>query len=159
MKKSENLTHEQFTDLEKKLEETTDHWKRALADYQNLVKRTESDKQNWHKFLAKKILVRFLPIIDTLEQANQQLKDKSIELVLKQFNDILKEEGVSEIEVEGCDFNPEFHESIDVIEGSQDNKVDKVYTKGYFFKDEVLRPAKVRVIKKKTEENNKDIKN
>lgn len=136
------------TSNDNKLEEITNNWKRALADYQNLVKRTEIDKQNWYKFSTKKIILKFLPIMDTLEEANKHLKDKSIELALKQFRDILKEEDIREIEALGRDFNPLLHEPIDVIEGTNDNKIDKIYSKGYFYKDEILRPAKVRVIRK-----------
>jgi len=130
--------------------------KRALADYQNLEKRVEEERKLLSKLSASLLIEKLLPVLDNLEKAQIHLKDQGLEIVIKQFEDILTQEGVEEIAAEGAQFNPHYHEAIESQQGEQDNLVIKVLTKGYKIEDTILRPAKVIVSKKKVEPEAKE---
>ncbi len=150
MKKNEEEKDKKIQELEKKIEELTNNWKRALADYQNLQKRVALEKESWLKTVSQALIKNLLPVLDTLEQVNSHLKDQGLALALKQFNEVLAKEGLQEIKALGCVFNPAIHECLEVVEGEEDNKIDHVFTKGYQLNGFLLRPAKVRVVKRKT---------
>ena len=86
--------------------------KRALADYQNLEKRVEEERKLLSKLSASLLIEKLLPVLDNLEKAQIHLKDQGLEIVIKQFEDILTQEGVEEIAAEGAQFNPHYHEAI-----------------------------------------------
>ena len=134
-----------------KPQELEDQLKRALADYQNLEKRVEEERKLLSKLSASLLIEKLLPVLDNLEKAQVHLKDEGLEIVIKQFNDILTGEGVEEVVAEGAQFNPNFHEAVESQQGEHDNVVIKVLTKGYKIEDTILRPAKVIVSKKKLE--------
>jgi len=135
-KKKINL-QEQLNDLENK-------WKRALADYANLEKRIDNEKQSFVKYSNLKLLEKLLPILDDLEAAENHLKDQGLKIILNKLKEILKSEGVEEIKTYGEEFNPELMEAIEIIEGPK-NKVMEVSRKGYLLEGKVLRIAKVKV--------------
>jgi len=133
----EKKTAPQNEDLEEK-------YLRALADYQNLEKRVAREKESFVKFSNAILILKMLPVLDNLERANEHLKDQGIELVIKQFKDALSSEGVTEIEAEGQQFNPEHHEAVEKVQG-EEGKVVKVTERGYKMGDKVIRPAKVTI--------------
>lgn len=133
-------THDQ-RDLEAK-------YLRAMADYQNLEKRVEREKDNFIKFANALIILKFLPVLDNLERAGAHLKDQGIDLVIKQFKEALSSEGVTEINSAGTSFDPELHEAIEKVDGEED-KVISIVQSGYKMGDKVIRPAKVTVGGKK----------
>ena len=134
-----------------KPQELEDQLKRALADYQNLEKRVEEERKLLSKLSASLLIEKLLPVLDNLEKAQVHLKDDGLEIVIKQFKEILTGEGVEEIAAEGAQFNPHYHEAIETKQGEHDNVVVKVLTKGYKIEDTIIRPAKVIVSKKKVE--------
>ena len=134
------------TNLEKKVLEVEDKWKRALADYHNLEKRIVKEKESFVRFSNAQLWGKLLPIIDDLEAAEKHLKDQGLTLTLNKLKEVLKSEEVLEIKAIGEDFNPHLMEAVEVVEGSK-NKVVEVLSKGYLFKSKVLRHAKVSVAK------------
>ncbi|MFH1840712.1 MAG: nucleotide exchange factor GrpE [Candidatus Shapirobacteria bacterium] len=128
MKKTDKIT-----DLENK-------WKRALADYANLEKRIEKEKEDFVKFANAQLLNKLLAILDNLELAERHLKDKGLTLAGNRFREILKEEGVEEIEVLGRNFDPELMDAVETVDGPK-NKVVEVVLKGYKLYVKVLSPA------------------
>ncbi len=130
-------------ELEDRVKELDNNWKRALADYQNLVKRSEVEVISAASYGNRSLLIKFLEIFDHLEEAQKHLKDKGLELIILQFNNILKTEDVVEIEALGKVFDPIFHECIEMRPGEKDKIVTEIIRKGYLYKDRVLRPAKV----------------
>ncbi|PJC28010.1 nucleotide exchange factor GrpE [Candidatus Shapirobacteria bacterium CG_4_9_14_0_2_um_filter_39_11] len=132
MKKTDKIT-----DLENK-------WKRALADYANLEKRIEKEKEDFVKFANAQLLDKILNVLDDLESAEKHLKDKGLTLAGNRFREIFKEEGVEEIEVLGRNFDPELMDAVETVDGPK-NKVVEVVLKGYKLYGKVLRPAKVKV--------------
>jgi len=127
--------------------------KRALADYSNLQKRIEADKEQIIQFSKFIILSKFLDVLDNFERLEKEIdiekKDlkQGLNLTITEFKKVFKEEGVEEIETVG-DFNPSIHEAVDVVKGELDNKIVEVVQKGYCIEGKVIRPAKVKVSKR-----------
>lgn len=147
-KKKEEATIEEKIEAEQTPEspvsdEFETKYLRALADYQNLEKRIERDKELLIKLASSVLVIKLLPVLDNLERAQAHLQDSGLDHVIRQFKDALATEGVSEIGAEE-DFNPEHHEAIAQGEG-EEGKVLEVLEKGYKMGDRVLRPAKVKV--------------
>ncbi|HSX49023.1 MAG TPA: nucleotide exchange factor GrpE [Candidatus Saccharimonadales bacterium] len=123
---------------------------RALADYDNLRKRTEEEKVTWIKFATQKFLLNLLPVLDNFESAQNHIKDSGLAIAIGQLKDLIKQEGLSEIRPkEGDNFDENLHEAIDAIE--DDEKAGKIFemvTSGWKFMDgQVLVHAKVKVYK------------
>ncbi|OGY24136.1 MAG: nucleotide exchange factor GrpE [Candidatus Woykebacteria bacterium RBG_13_40_15] len=146
MAKKADKSTERIRELENQL-------KRALADYDNLQKRIEADKDQIIKFSKIIILSKFLDVLDTFENIEEECKEANpglrsgIELTLDQFKKVLASAGVEEIKTD-ADFDPRFHEAVDVVAGEANNKIVEVVEKGYKIEDKIIRPAKVRVSKK-----------
>jgi len=123
---------------------------RALADYDNLRKRVEIEKEIWLKFAAERLVVKLLPILDSLRQAQLHLQDSGLAITIKELEDIFKEEGIEEIKVEiGGNFDHNLHEAVEAVEGkTKEAKIKEVVLSGWRFTDgPVLRHAKVRATK------------
>lgn len=124
-------------------------WKRALADYQNLVKRVESDKREIVKFASLNLITKLLPVLDILELAATHSKDSGVVMAVKQFQDVLADEGLQIIEPKTGDvFDHNIHDCLETLKGDLDNAIAEVVYKGYKIEDMVLRPAKVKVWQK-----------
>ncbi len=124
---------------------------RALADYDNLRKRVEREKEDWEKLASLKLILRFLPILDNLRQAQNHLKDTGLAITIGELESFLKDEGIEEIKVDkGDDFNPDLCEATEVVEKSgEENKIEEVVLCGWKFKEgPVIRYAKVKVCQK-----------
>lgn len=139
----------EIEELTRKLEEMTNHWMRAVADYQNLEKRVVGERIEYIKFLSKNLIKKFLPVLDDLEKAEVYLKDKGLELALKKLHVVLESEGVKRMETQGKDYDVGSMEALSIDEGKEDNKVIEEYRAGYMIHGSVLRPAQVKVSKKK----------
>src|SRR5437870_3597742 len=135
-----------------KHEELENQLKRTMADYQNLERRIEEERKLLGQLSSALVIEKFLPVLDNLEAAQRHLKDEGLELVIKQFKEVLSSEGVEEIQAESSQFDPKLHEALEAKEGEKDNQVIKVVSRGYQINGNVLRPAKVIVERKKTEE-------
>ena len=130
--------------------------KRALADYANLQKRVDQEKDQILTFARVVQITKFLKILDVLEMTEREAKGDGkssvrhgLELAVKEFKKLLEEEGVGEIDTK-AGFDPRLHEAIEAVPGSEDNKIVEVLQKGYKINDKILRAAKVRVSKKET---------
>lgn len=124
-----------------------DRLKRTLADYQNLERRIEEERKLLSKLSALLLIEKLLPVLDNLENAQVHLNDQGLEIVIKQFRDVLTSEGLEEIQSEGQEFDPNQHEAVEITNGEQNNLITKVINKGYKIEDKVIRPAKVVVTK------------
>lgn len=123
---------------------------RALADYDNLSKRVERERQNLARISSLGILVRLLPVLDNLESAQKHLKDAGLAIGIGEFKKVLSEEGLNEIAPKvGDEFNESTMEAIEVVPGVRDNVISEVTLTGWKFEDgQVVRYAKVKVSKK-----------
>lgn len=135
---------EEVETLKKQLVEMETNWKRALADYKNFEKRTIEERGELILFGVSLFAMKLLSVLDSLEMLETHLNDVGLNLTIKEFKQILKSEGITEIEVFGKTFDPNNMEAIEVVEGEKD-KVMCVLQKGYLFKDKLLRPTRVKV--------------
>ena len=129
-----------------------DHFKRILAEFENFKKRSKKERETLYNSILSDVVEVILPVLDNLENAVKvETKDeeykKGIELVLKQFNDVLKSKGVEEIEALGETFDPELHEAVRSVqdEGKGEKEVVEVYRKGYKIGSKVIRHSMVAV--------------
>jgi len=139
--------------LRKETEDFKNKYLRALADYQNFQKRILEEKKEWEKRIKNQFFLKILPFLDNLEKAEVFIKDAGLRLIKDQFLQLLKNEGVEEIDLLGKEFDPNLAEAIDVVEGDKENIVVEVLRKGYKIGEQVLRVAQVKVSLKKEKIN------
>jgi molecular chaperone GrpE len=132
------------------IDELKNQLARALADYDNLKKRTDEEKLIWIKFAAQKFVQNLLPVLDIFENAQRHLKDQGLAIGIVQLKDLLKSEGIIEINPKaGQKYDENLEEVIEVVEGKEDGMIFEVVTSGWKFENgPVVRHAKVRVTKK-----------
>ena len=123
--------------LKIQLDETNDRLKRVAAEFDNYKKRNEKEKVGLYSSVMADVVSNFLPVIDNLEKAvASQTEDESykqgVELVLKQFKDVLKANGVT-------------HEAVSLVvdENLGEKEVKEEYRKGYKIGDRVIRHSMV----------------
>ena len=144
-----------FEQLEKEKAQLTDGYKRLAAEFDNYRKRTAREKDEIFKNATSNLLEAFLPVIDSMEMAKANVDDnaekaalkKGIDLVYRQFTEVLDKLDIDEIECLGEDFDPELHNAIMHVtdEAYGENEVIEVLQKGYVFKDKVIRHSLVKV--------------
>jgi molecular chaperone GrpE len=144
MKEKDKLEkcHQQIKELEQKAIDLENNWKRALADYKNLENRIAEDKEQLVFYVKRQAIEEFLPFLDNLEKIEEHLKDKGLELTLKDFKKTLLGMGVLEIESDGKEFDHETMDAVDTQKGKA-NMVLKTAQRGYLLNGKLLRPAKV----------------
>lgn len=122
---------------------------RALADYDNLSKRVEREREVLGKMASIGIITKLLPVLDMLENAQKHLQDQGLAIGIGEFINVLKDEGISVINPSvGDEFDENLMEAIEVVEGEEDNKVSEIVLGGWKFNDgQVIRHAKVKVSK------------
>ncbi len=150
-------TDAQIQKLQNELSEITDKFYRANADFENLKKRLEKEKDSAVAYASESFAKDLLPIIDALEEAakidveGNELADK-IEVGVKQclslFKKTFEKYGIVPIATD-AGFDPSVHNAISMIEaeGANSGDIVQVYQKGYMYKQRVLRAAMVVVAK------------
>ena len=136
--------------IEIELEETTDRFKRLMAEFDNYKKRSVKERDMLYNSVLADVISKFLPIIDNLEKAvNAKTEDENykqgIELILKQINDTLSSLGVEVIETVGKTFDPELHEAVSSVvdENLGEKEIKEEFRKGYKIGLKVIRHAMV----------------
>lgn len=125
------------------------------AEFENYKRRAEKEKQEFGEYLIKGFILDLLPIKDSLEVATGHAKEnenseglvKGVEITVKQINELLKREGLEEIEADGEQFDPFKHEVVakEIVKKHPENTVIEVMRKGYMFRGKVIRPAMVKI--------------
>lgn len=137
-----------YLEKKKNAGESWEHkYKRALADYHNLVKQQVKEREEFVKYALSGFLEDILPVYDHLklsltglsEAEGQNAWAQGVRHVLKQFKDLLESRGVEEIETVGELFD---HDTMEAIDGSGET-VEKEVMPGYKLNGKVIRPAKV----------------
>lgn len=133
-----------------KLDDQEDRLKRLMAEFDNFKKRSSKEREGLYNSLVSDIFSSLLPVIDNLEKAveaktEDEAYKQGVELVLKQFKDVLSANGVQEIEAVGKSFDPELHEAVaSVTDETLGEKVIKEeYRKGYKIGSKVIRHSMV----------------
>lgn len=131
---------------------------RVRADFENYQKRTERENERYKTLATEKILKKLIQHYDDLIRAlnmlevieNGESMKKGFELLIKNFEKLLEEEGVRPMNCEGEKFDPYKQEAmmVEVRDDLPENTIIEEIDKGYFFNNNVLRPAKVKISKK-----------
>ncbi|NIO71412.1 MAG: nucleotide exchange factor GrpE [Anaerolineae bacterium] len=130
-----------------------DKYLRAQAEMANFKKRLERRYEEQVEEEKKHLLLKFLSVADNLERAlnhadlNEDGLRGGIQLTYQELQHLLAQEGVEQIEPEGQPFDPSYHEAVAIIptsEAEADAVVAEIQ-KGYLYRDQLLRPAKVHV--------------
>ena len=152
----ETETVEPEADPKEELEATRAALLRALADNDNLRKRTEREIAKARQFGAERLVGDLLPVLDSLDRALDEVKNtpaseatwrEGTELTRRLLLETLAQHGVTRIEPLGEPFDPEQHEALRVVEmdGVDPNTVVAVLDKGYLLNGRLVRPARVAV--------------
>ena len=135
---------------QQELDELNDRYKRVLAEFENFKKRSGKERETLYNSILADIIEVFLPVVDNLENALKvETQDveykKGVELVLKQFKDILKSKGVEEIPAIGETFDPSLHEAVSSIQDpdKMEKEIVQEYRKGYKIGSKVIRHSMV----------------
>lgn len=154
---NDGLTLEQLKSLKEELdalradnEDKEDRIKRLMAEFENFKKRSAKEREQLYNSIISDIAISFLPVIDNLEKAvSVKTEDENyrigVELVLKQFKEVLSNNGVKEIEAVGKTFDPELHEAVSSVEDPElgIQEVKEEYRKGYMIGNKVIRHSLV----------------
>ena len=131
-------------------DELDDRYKRILAEFENFKKRSGKERESLYNSILSDIVEVILPIVDNLENAvkietSDENYKQGVELVLKQFKDILASKGVEEIKAVGETFDPELHEAVSSIQDENlgEKEIAQEYRKGYKIGNRVIRHSMV----------------
>lgn len=131
-------------------DELDDRYKRILAEFENFKKRSGKERGVLYNSILSDVVEVILPIVDNLENATKvETKDtnykQGIELVLKQFKDVLKSKGVEEISAVGETFDPGLHEAVSSVQDEKfgEKEIVQEYRKGYRIGSKVIRHSMV----------------
>ncbi|MFH1176731.1 MAG: nucleotide exchange factor GrpE [Acidobacteriota bacterium] len=144
---------EEMARLQQEVNRLHELYLRKLADFDNYRKRMEREKSEVRRFANADVLRECLPVVDNLERALAAPGEDAgglrtgVELVLRQFHDVLSRFGVIEVDPLGNEFDPALHEAVfrRQAEDVDPNTVVAVLQKGYLLGEKLLRPALVEV--------------
>jgi molecular chaperone GrpE len=129
-----------------------DRLARMQADFDNARKRAAKEQSDFRDYALADTVKALIPVLDSFDRALKTSPEKSefhlgVELIHKQLQDALARIGVQPISAEGQQFDPRYHEAIEMVdtEDAKDNAVLEQLQRGYKLKDRLLRPAMVRV--------------
>lgn len=146
----EETTNQQEVVPKSEYDELDDRFKRVYAEFENYKKRSSRERQTLYNSILGDVVEAILPVIDNLENAvkvetQDQNYKQGVELVLKQFKDVLASKGVQEIPALGEIFDPSVHEAVSSVQddtkGTQE--IVQEYRKGYKIGSRVIRHSMV----------------
>lgn len=161
LKKTLKKLRNDLKQAKKEKEEYLVGWQKERADFANYKKQEEDRKAMFSESMRERILSRFLTVMDSFNMAfaNKEAWEKvdiswrtGIEYIYSQMNTVFEEYGVKEIGKIGEVFDPNIHESLEMIDTNEKDKnhtIAQVIQKGYKIGDRVLRPARVNVFEYK----------
>jgi molecular chaperone GrpE len=163
-KKEETITisKQEYEALKAKHDERDafyDKYIRAHAEFENAKKRLEKDKMDYLKYAGESFVIDFLPIIDSLEMSEKHIKEAKdfkavqagVDMIHVQIQKFLKDMGVERIKSVGEKFDPHMHEAVETTDekDKEEGTIVEELKAGYTFNGKLLRPAFVKIVKKK----------
>lgn len=140
---------------DEQIAELTDKVKRQLAEFENFRNRTEKEKAQMFNIGAKSVIEKILPVVDSFERGIKSIPAEEkegpvasgMEMICKQLMTVLTDLGVTPIETEGKEFDPNLHNAVMHVEDEElgENMIAEEFQKGYLYKDAVLRHSMVKV--------------
>ena len=129
-----------------------DRLARMQAEFDNARKRATKEQQDFRDFALADTIKSLLPVVDNFERALQSKSEAAefragVDLIYKQLRDVLSKLGVQPIDAKGQQFDPRFHEAVEMVDNpdAADHEVLEEWQRGYKYKDRLLRPAMVKV--------------
>jgi len=129
-----------------------DRLARMQAEFDNARKRATKEQQDFRDYALVDTIKTIIPVLDSFDRALRASPEKSefhagVELIHKQLVDALSKLGVKSISAKGEQFDPRYHEAIEMVdtEDADDHQVLEELQRGYKLKDRLLRPAMVKV--------------
>lgn len=153
--------------LRNQVKEEQEKYLRSLADMENTRKRMQKEKHDTTRFAVENVITEFLAPLDNFEnalsfahQASEETQNwaKGFEMILTQFKDILSSHKVTPFSSEGHTFDPHLHEVLELeeTEKHEDGIIIQEFLKGYKCGDRILRPARVKVAKAPSKDEEKE---
>ncbi len=148
---------EKLKKAEAEKKEYLDLSQRLRADYMNFKKEVDENRVSDRKFSTKRFIESLLPVLDAYDMAkgNKEAWEKvdqnwrvGIEYIFGQFRKVLEDEGVVQFGKVGDEFDPNLHESIEMVKvenESENGKLINILQSGYKMHENILRPARVKV--------------
>lgn len=137
---------------EAEIRELNDKYIRVLAEYDNYRKRSQKERDGIYADAQAATVAQLLPVLDNLDLAEGQTCSdeeykKGVELITKQFREMLEKLGVTEIPAAGQPFDPNLHNAVLHVEDEDlpENTISMVMRKGYIMGERVIRHAMVQV--------------
>ena len=143
--------------LRRERDEALDRLLRLQAEFDNYRKRVERERRDLGDHFAAELLTEFLPVLDDVERALGAATASAepalashrlgLELIQKQFLELLKRRQVAPIEARGTDFDPNVHQAVgsEVSADHREGEVIEDLRRGYLLGDRLLRPSMVKV--------------
>jgi len=138
-----------------KIDDLNDKWQRALADYQNLERRTQVEISQRVSSKTNDLLLNFINIYEDFLRAENSLSKENIDTngiqaVIKNMENLLAENNITPINAVGEIFDPQVHEAVSIVEDNtlDDGTITQEVSKGYISGKAILKPSKVIVSKK-----------
>ncbi len=127
-------------------------WQRSQADFANFKKRSDLEKAESIKYANAVLMTSLLPMLDDLERALDSIEPNlmgtpwvdGIDLIYRKLMSTIESQGLTKIEAQGQDFDPNFHQAV-LYEEGEEGKVIEELQKGYMLQDRLLRPTMVKV--------------
>jgi molecular chaperone GrpE len=149
----------ELSEAQAKAAEYLDGWQRARAELANYKRRREKEQAEAYQNATSRGVKRYLDVLDDFDRAMQERPApadgdlaqwvEGTALIHRKFQNVLDAEGVTRIEAEGHEFDPNFHEAVthEECDGHASGQIIAVVRQGYKLGDRVIRPALVRVAK------------
>jgi molecular chaperone GrpE len=134
-----------------------DGWQRSKADFANLKKRSEEEAQSLRRLAEESLVADLIPVLESfsMAMANKEAWGRvdegwrrGVEFIRGQFEKVLSERGLSEVDPVGQPFDPRDHTAIATVrtdDTAKEHIVAEVVQKGYRVGDRIIRPAQVKV--------------
>ena len=146
----ENQASNEIEELKNAFKDLDEKYKRRTAEFENFKKRSQKEREGLYNMVTADVVGKILPALDNLENASKAATDdkayqEGVEMVYKQFMDILTKFNVEVIETVGKTFDPEFHEAVSHIDDDTKGPQEIVqeYRKGYKIGTKVIRHSMV----------------
>ncbi|MEM1129106.1 MAG: nucleotide exchange factor GrpE [Pseudomonadota bacterium] len=155
---SDAVDAEELATLQAERDEFRDRFMRALADAENIRKRSDRDRREAEQYGGSKLARDLLPVFDNLSRALEVAPEETdgaskaliegVELTLRELVNVFGKHGIERISPDvGDKFDPQLHQAMfeAPLPGTKAGDIIQVMTDGFLLHDRLLRPAQVGV--------------
>ncbi|MFW6006276.1 MAG: nucleotide exchange factor GrpE [Candidatus Bipolaricaulota bacterium] len=146
---------EELAEKEETIQDLKDRIRHLKADFENYKKRQGKKTEEKVKKARGELITEVVPIYDNLDRAFKSFEKnddeesfiEGVEKIYAQFDEFLSKQDVELIKAEGEKFDPNKHEALMRVESDkhEHNEITEEFERGYRYKNEVLKPSKVKV--------------